>query len=62
MHANVALNVEHFSPESVQSEESEMGGLEHLKRLFVQLPVDNFNVLKYMRYQRSTSIEAFIDR
>ena len=48
---NVFPNVEHFSPESVKCEESEAGGLEQLKRLFVQLPVDNFNVLKYMRYR-----------
>lgn len=26
------------------------GELEHMKRLLIQLPVDNFNMLKYIRY------------
>lgn len=47
---DIFLHVEQFSPESAKSEESEVGCLEHLKRLLIQLPVDNFNVLKYMRY------------
>ena len=38
-----------FAVENGQVDDSEGDELEQLKRLLIQLPVDNFNVLKYMR-------------
>ena len=39
-----------FARENGRVDVSEGEGLEQLKRLLIQLPVDNFNVLKYIRY------------
>lgn len=41
-----------FARENGKVDVPEGEGLEQLKRLLIQLPVDNFNVLKYIRYVR----------
>lgn len=49
---HINLSVDYFARESGKSEETEEEGecLEQLKRLLIQLPVSNFNMLKYIRY------------
>lgn len=46
----IMIVLDHFAKESGKEAVSEDEGLENLKRLLIQLPADNFNVLKYLRY------------